>query len=52
MGDGVRLDIIPDLSIRMADGLVSRDVLEIAGLPFTEGCEALRNNPDAIFQCL
>lgn len=50
--DGLRLGTITDLSTRMADGLVFRDALEMAGLPFTEGCEALRNVPEAIVRSL
>ncbi|KAK2597777.1 hypothetical protein N8I77_012541 [Diaporthe amygdali] len=45
---GIKLGTITDLSTRMADGLISRDALELAGIPFTKGCEALRSLPDAM----
>lgn len=46
--EGIKLGIITDLSTRMADGLIPRDALELAGIPFTKGCNALRALPDAI----
>ncbi|KUI71314.1 Heterokaryon incompatibility protein 6, OR allele [Cytospora mali] len=50
--DGLKLGTVTDISARMADGLISRDALEMAGIPFTEGREALRNIPDATLQRL
>lgn len=40
---GIRIGVITDLSTRIVDGLISRDALEMAGMPFTGGCESLRN---------
>jgi hypothetical protein len=43
---GIQLGTITDLSTRMADGLISRDALELTGILFTKGCDALRTLPD------
>lgn len=40
---GIRIGVITDLSTRIVDGLISRDALEMAGMPFTGGCESLRH---------
>lgn len=32
---GIRIGVITDLSTRIVDGLISRDALEMAGMPFT-----------------
>lgn len=40
---GIRIGVITDLSTRIVDGLISRDALEMAGIPFTGGCESLRH---------
>lgn len=50
--DGLRLGTITDVSTRMTDGLVSQDALEMAGLTFTEGCEALQGTPGATLRRL
>ncbi|ROW15936.1 hypothetical protein VPNG_02510 [Cytospora leucostoma] len=50
--DGLRLGIITDVSTRMAGGLVSQDALEMAGLTFTEGCEAPQGIPGATLRRL
>ncbi|KAJ4415155.1 hypothetical protein N0V82_007525 [Gnomoniopsis sp. IMI 355080] len=47
---GIKLGVITDLSTRIVDGLVSRDALELAGVPFTGGLEGLRDLPSQRFQ--
>lgn len=49
---GIELGTITDVSMRMAGGIVSRDCLEMAGMSFSEGCEALRNKPAKVWERL
>lgn len=46
--EGIELGTITDLSTRVADGLISRDALELVGIPFNKGCDALHTLPDAM----
>ena len=50
--DGVEIGTITDLSTRMADGVISRDCLEMCGMSFLDGCEARQNTPSKVWDRL
>ena len=52
LAGGIELGSITDLSTRMPDGLVSRNCLEMFGMSFTTGCEALRTTSDEVWNRL
>ncbi|KAF3013695.1 hypothetical protein E8E14_002094 [Neopestalotiopsis sp. 37M] len=52
VASGIEVGTITDLSMRMAGGIVSRDCLEMAGMSFSEGCEAVQNKPRKVWERL
>ncbi|KAF7515642.1 hypothetical protein G7054_g14475 [Neopestalotiopsis clavispora] len=52
VASGIEVGTITDISMRMADGIVSRDCLEMADMSFSEGCEALQNKSEKVWERL
>lgn len=50
--EGFQLGVVTDISTKMADGLISRDALELAGISLSGGCGALQTCHGAIIQSI